>query len=88
MKIFFRDTEVEFIGEFERVNRNAKKWGLLTEHGVVTGEVGKDGPKLDGLEVGRRYKFFCKEERGEFGVETTKNILTSVCQKNHNTLLL
>ncbi len=69
------ESEVEFIGEFERVNRNAKKWGLLTDNGVVVGVVGKDGPTLDGLEVGRRYKFFCKEERGEFGVAATKNIL-------------
>ena len=52
-----------------------KSWGH-TDNGVVTGVVRNDGPKLDGLEVGRRYKFFCKEERGEFGVETTKNILT------------
>ena len=71
----FSDSKIEFIGDFERVNRSAKTWGLLTDNGIVIGEVREDGPQLDGLEVGRRYKFFCKEERGEFGVAATKNIL-------------
>ena len=40
-----------------------KSWGH-TDTGVVR----NDGPKLDSLEVGRSYKFFCNEERAEFEV--------------------
>lgn len=35
--------------------------GLLTDHGVKTGRVAPAGPDLDGLRVGKRYRFKCAE---------------------------
>ena len=50
-------------GEFERVNRKRGDWGLLTDDdGVKTGKIAVDGPELDGLEVGKRYRFQCQED--------------------------
>lgn len=48
-------------GQVEQVDRNAGEWGLLTDHGVRTGKVAPDGPTLDGLQVGKRYRFQCAE---------------------------
>ena len=54
---------VVFIGEFEKVNRGAGDWGLLTDDGnVKSGKVADGGPSLDGLEVGKRYRFDCVDE--------------------------
>jgi hypothetical protein len=53
---------VTLIGEFEKVNRGAGAWGLLTEEGLQSGKVREGGPSLDGLKVGGRYKFACVEE--------------------------
>ncbi len=50
------------VGEFERVNRSTGSWGLMTVEGVKVGKVVKGGPSLNGLEVGRRYRFDCHEE--------------------------
>ena len=59
---------VTLIGEFERVNRGIGSWGLLTKDGVRSGKVKEGGPSLNGLRVGRRYKFFCVEELEEVTV--------------------
>ena len=49
-------------GEFERVNRRRGDWGLLTDNGgVKTGKIAAEGPELDGLEVGKRYRFQCEK---------------------------
>lgn len=53
---------VTLVGSFERVNRSAGDWGLLTHEGTKTGKVADGGPRLEGLEVGRRYRFDCLEE--------------------------
>ena len=53
---------VTLIGEFEKVNRGVGSWGLLTKDGVHSGRVKDGGPSLNGLRVGRRYKFVCVEE--------------------------
>ena len=53
---------VTLVGGFERVNRGAGDWGLLTAEGVKVGKIAAGGPSLDGLEVGRRYRFDCLEE--------------------------
>ena len=53
---------VTLVGEFERVNRRAGDWGLLTEEGIKIGKVAEGGPRLDGLQVGQRYRFDCLEE--------------------------
>ena len=56
---------VTLIGELEKVNRGVGVWGLLTPDGVLSGKVKDGGPSLNGLRVGRRYKFICVEEIGE-----------------------
>ena len=43
------------------MNRSAGEWGLLTDHGVKTGKVAPGCPDLDGLQVGKRYRFKCAE---------------------------
>lgn len=53
---------VTLIGEFEKVNRGMRSWGLLTKERVYSGRVKDGGPSLNGLRVGRRYKFVCVEE--------------------------
>ena len=53
---------VTLIGEFEKVNRGVGSWGLLTKDGVHSGRVKDGGPSLNGLRVGRRYRFVCVEE--------------------------
>ena len=52
---------VAVAGQVEQVNRSAGEWGLLTDHGVKTGKVAPGGPDLDGLQVGKRYRFKCAE---------------------------
>ena len=54
--------EVTFVGEFMKVNRDTRVWGLDTGRGIETGKVIDNGPSLNGLTVGSRYKFFCVEE--------------------------
>lgn len=53
---------VTLSGEFERVNRSAGDWGLLTDEGVKAGKVAEGGPGLDGLQVGKSYTFHCIED--------------------------
>ena len=52
---------VAVAGQVEQVNRSTGEWGLLTDHGVKTGKVAPGGPDLDGLQVGKRYRFKCAE---------------------------
>ena len=52
---------VAVAGQVEQVNRSAGEWGLLTDHGVKTGKVAPSGPDLDGLQVGKHYRFKCTE---------------------------
>ena len=52
---------VAMAGQVEQVNRSAGEWGLLTDHGVKTGKVAPGGADLDGLQVGKRYRFKCAE---------------------------
>ena len=53
---------VTLTGEFERVNRRRGDWGLLTDDGIKTGNIADGGPSLNGLEVGKRYRFLCQED--------------------------
>lgn len=54
--------EVTLIGKFDKFDRKANTWGLLTEDGRFSGTVRESGPSLDGLTVGACYKFSCIEE--------------------------
>ena len=56
-----RDKVVAFTGCVDQVNRSASEWGLLTDHGVKTGKVAPSGPSLDGLQIGKHYRFKCAE---------------------------
>lgn len=40
---------------------SAGEWELLTAHGVKTSRVAPDGPDLDGLQIGKSYRFKCAE---------------------------
>lgn len=53
---------VTIIGEFERVNRSAGDWGLLTDDGIQRGKTADGGPSLDGLQVGKTYTFECLDK--------------------------
>jgi hypothetical protein len=53
---------VTLVGEFDKMNRSTRTWGLLTEEGLQSGKVREGGPSLDGLKAGGRYKFSCVEE--------------------------
>lgn len=56
---------VTIVGEFEKVNRHVGAWGILTPNGIFSGKVKEGGPSLNGLSVGRVYKFVCVEELEE-----------------------
>ena len=56
-----RGKAVAIVGQVDKVNRSAGEWGLLTDHGVKTGKVAPSGPGLDGLQVGKHYRFKCAE---------------------------
>ena len=49
-------------GELERANRSAGNWALLTKEGVRSGKIRDDEISLNGLQVGKRYRFDCVEE--------------------------
>ena len=49
-------------GEFVKVDSRSGLWGLRAEGKVTSGKTKEGGPSLDGLTVGRRYRFFCIEE--------------------------
>ena len=53
---------VTLVGAFEKANRGAGAWGLLTADGLYSGKVKEGGPSLDGLKIGGSYKFSCIEE--------------------------
>ena len=53
---------VTLVGIFNRVNMPTGQWGLDTEDGRKVGKVKDDGPGLNGLVTGRRYRFECFEE--------------------------
>ena len=50
-----------FTGQVELANRSKGEWSLLTDSGVKTGRTAPGGPNLDGLQVGKLYRFNCAE---------------------------
>ncbi len=50
-----------FTGQVELANRSKGEWSLLTDNGVKTGKTAPGGPSLDGLQVGKFYRFNCAE---------------------------
>ena len=60
-RVLERGKAVALIGRFEIANRTTGEWSLLTDHGITTGKTALGGPGLDGLQVGKRYRFQCME---------------------------
>lgn len=56
-----RGNVVAFTGQVELANRSKGEWSLLTDKGVKTGRTAPGGPSLDGLQVGKLYRFNCAE---------------------------
>jgi len=56
---------IELVGTLEKADAKNKTWGLATDEGLVSGIVRDDGPSLDGLRIGARYRFSCLDELGE-----------------------
>ncbi len=49
-------------GTLERVNRGRGDWALLTSDGIKAGNIANGGPSLNGLQVGKTYRFLCVAE--------------------------
>ena len=56
-----RGKVVALTGQVVQVNRSAGEWSLLTDHGLKAGRTTPSGPGLDGLQIGKRYRFKCAE---------------------------
>ncbi len=56
-----RGNVVALTGQVELANRSKGEWVLLTDSGMKTGTTAPGGPSLDGLQVGKRYRFHCAE---------------------------
>ncbi len=54
-----RGKVVTLTGLVEQANCGAGEWALLTEEGIQSGRTYPGGPGLDGLQVGKRYRFKC-----------------------------
>lgn len=50
---------VTLVGEIDRVNRSSGDWALLTDAGVKSGKTAQGGAALNGLQIGKRYRFRC-----------------------------
>lgn len=59
-----RGNVVTLTGLVEQANRGAGEWPLLTEDGIQSGRTYPSGPSLDGLQVGKRYRFKCAQVTG------------------------
>ena len=55
---------VTLTGLVEQANRSVGEWALLTEDGIQSGRTYRGGPGLDGLQVGKRYRFKCAQVAG------------------------
>ena len=55
---------VTLTGLVEQANRSVGEWALLTEDGIQSGKTYPGGPGLDGLQVGKRYRFKCAQVTG------------------------
>ena len=56
-----RGNVVALTGQVELANRSTGEWSLLTDSGVLMGRTAPGGTSLDGLQVGKRYRFKCAE---------------------------
>ena len=56
-----RGKVVALIGQVMQVNRSAGEWSLFTDHGLKAGRTTPGGPGLNGLQIGKHYRFKCAE---------------------------
>ena len=56
-----RGNAVALTGDVELADRGKGEWVLLTDSSMKTGKTAPGGPSLDGLQVGKRYRFNCAE---------------------------
>ena len=56
-----RGKVVTVTGLVEHANRSVGEWALLTDDGIQSGKTYPGGPVLDGLQVGKRYRFKCAQ---------------------------
>ena len=56
-----RGNVVALTGQVELANRGKGEWVLLTDSGMKSGKTAPGGPNLDGLQLGKRYRFHCAE---------------------------
>ena len=56
-----RGKVVTLTGSVEQANRSVGEWALLTDDGIQSGKTYPGGPVLDGLQVGKRYRFKCAQ---------------------------
>ena len=57
--------DVQITGVLYKCNRKSQTWGLATESDkIVVGSPNPEGPNLDGLTIGQRYRFTCRKETG------------------------
>ena len=59
-----RGKVVTLTGLVDQANRSVGEWALLTEDGIQSGKTYPSGPSLDGLQVGKRYRFKCAQVTG------------------------
>ena len=60
-RVLERGNVVALTGQVELADRGKGEWVLLTDSGMKTGKTAPGGPSLDGLQVGKRYRFHCAE---------------------------
>jgi hypothetical protein len=53
---------VELTGILRKADEDGAAWRLATDEGDFSGRIKADGPSLDGLKIGSRYRFTCLEE--------------------------
>lgn len=56
-----RGKVISLTGLVEQANRSAGEWALLTGDGIQSGRTYPGGPGLDGLQVGKYYRFKCAQ---------------------------
>lgn len=57
--------QIELEGTLEEADLARRSWRLITESGKETGTAAENGPSLEGLQLGARYRFDCIEELDE-----------------------
>ena len=78
-------------GQVELANQSTGEWRLLTQRGPIKSKIFPDGPKLDGLQIGQRYRFQCAEVPDPDSLSRNQTVLylrlietASAVENDHN----